>query len=67
MVGSGLSVFERLLNAKEEMIHRLKREVDAENDFEKFRKSMQCLKRDLEIMGYKPSRDKLFGRPFRDE
>lgn len=60
-------MFENLLNAKEEMIQRMKKETLLHLDFEKFRKSMQCLKRDLEIMGYRLSRDKLYGRPYRDE
>jgi len=60
-------MFENLLAAKEELILRLKKDGDIENDFEKFSKSLQCLKRDMEIMGFKPSREKLFGRPYRDE
>ncbi|MGA9172552.1 MAG: hypothetical protein WBZ33_01015 [Thermoactinomyces sp.] len=54
-------MFEALLAAKEDALVKWKKETEYEN----FMKSMQKLKKDMETMGIKPSKEKLYGRPYR--
>jgi hypothetical protein len=55
------AMFEALLAAKEDALVKWKKETEYEN----FMKSMQKLKKDMETMGIKPSKEKLYGRPYR--
>jgi hypothetical protein len=50
-----------LIVAKEELLSRWKKEKEYEN----FARNMRKLRQDLESMGMKPSKEKLFGRPYR--
>ncbi|MBA4542798.1 MULTISPECIES: hypothetical protein [Thermoactinomyces] len=54
-------MFDALLAAKEDALVKWKKESEYEN----FTKSVQKLKRDMETMGIKPSKEKLYGRPYR--
>jgi hypothetical protein len=54
-------MFDALLIAKDEALIKWKKETEYEN----YMKSIQKLKKDLETMGIKPAKEKLYGRPYR--
>jgi hypothetical protein len=54
-------MFDALLRARDEYLTQQKK-VD---EYENFARSVQKLKKDLEAMGIKPSREKLYGRPYK--
>ncbi|AUS09816.1 hypothetical protein C1X05_13965 [Laceyella sacchari] len=58
-------MFHALLAARDELLS--KRHNNQENEYEMFAKSVQKLKKDMEVLGIKPSKEKLYGRPFRGE
>ncbi|MFC7441892.1 hypothetical protein [Laceyella putida] len=58
-------MFHALLAARDELL--AKRHKNQENEFEMFAKSVQKLKKDIEALGIKPSKEKLYGKPFRGE
>ncbi|WP_231855194.1 hypothetical protein [Thermoactinomyces sp. AS95] len=55
-------MFDTLLTAKEKLLRENNR-----NDFECFAKSVQKLKRDMEALGIKPTKEKLYGRPYQSQ
>ncbi|MBA4551949.1 hypothetical protein H1043_09345 [Thermoactinomyces vulgaris] len=60
--GGKQAMFDTLLTAKEKLLRENNR-----NDFECFAKSVQKLKKDMEALGIKPTKEKLYGRPYQSQ
>lgn len=58
-------MFHALLAARDELL--AKRHSNQKNEFEMFAESAKKLKKDMEALGIKPSKEKLYGKPFRGE
>ncbi len=56
-------MLDTLLTAKKELTSGDK----TQNEIEMFAKSLLKLKKDIEAMGIKPSKEKLYGRPFKEQ
>ncbi|WP_164491807.1 hypothetical protein [Staphylospora marina] len=51
-----------LIAAKEELLARWNKK----NEYEELARNMQKLKQDMELLGMRPKKEKLYGRPYRD-
>ena len=60
--GGEQAMFDTLLSAKEKMLRE-----NEQNEFECFAKSVLKLKRDIEALGIKPPKEKLYGRPYKGQ